>query len=732
MLSRKSKIRPPKKNLSNDVNFEKSWSILSQSIDQILNQNASNLSFEELYRNSYNLVLRKFGKQLYENVKNQISDHLLGINSRILLNKDSMVKVNEIWESHQISMRMISDVLMYLDRVYCKENHLPLTYDIGINLFRDKIIKLNDNKIGNHLNYLVMEQITLNRNGLITDFFIIKSILKMFEALIEDELNLENGENFYLKYFEPFYIEKTHQYYENISLELFNHGNGSEYLNKVNDLILNEENKCILYLSSISLPKLNDLINKILITSKIENVLKLSNDGLKSWIQHSKQDELSLLYKLLKKVEYFDALIAQINEIIIDDESLTLREQLKQDEGKKSKIVTIAIDYIGQVIKLKAKYDTILNYFQNDPILQRNIENSFIEILNSKGTKISEYLSYFIDEFIKKSKERNDDEIEEFLNSSIIIFRFIKDKDLFEKFYKNHLAKRLLKNSNDLEKLLISTIKNEIGSSFTLKLEGMFKDMNISKDLSAKFNHKNFQINILTKTFWPIQPNPSEIILTPVLESLQKQFNQYYSDLYSGRNLSWLYNFGTIDIRIKFNKKIHELNCPTYCGIIILLFEDIEELTFKQIKELTKIPNSDLIRSLLSISVAPRTRILTKSPMSKEIKDDDIFKFNHNFSAPMTKVKILTVINKIETDQERTTNLKEIEEDRKFEIDATIVRIMKSKKILSHNELLVEIVKQLKRFKPSPQFIKRRIDNLLEREYLKRDDNDRTTYHYLA
>jgi cullin 3 len=41
------------------------WVALSKAIAEIHNQNASSLSFEELYRNAYNLVLHKHGDLLY-------------------------------------------------------------------------------------------------------------------------------------------------------------------------------------------------------------------------------------------------------------------------------------------------------------------------------------------------------------------------------------------------------------------------------------------------------------------------------------------------------------------------------------------------------------------------------------------------------------------------------------------------------------------------------------------
>ena len=45
---------------------EKTWGALRAAIAEIHNANASSLSFEELYRNAYNLVLHKHGQLLYD------------------------------------------------------------------------------------------------------------------------------------------------------------------------------------------------------------------------------------------------------------------------------------------------------------------------------------------------------------------------------------------------------------------------------------------------------------------------------------------------------------------------------------------------------------------------------------------------------------------------------------------------------------------------------------------
>ena len=68
---------------------------------------------------------------------------------------------------------------------------------------------------------------------------------------------------------------------------------------------------------------------------------------------------------------------------------------------------------------------------------------------------------------------------------------------------------------------------------------------------------------------------------------------------------------------------------------------------------------------------------------------------------------------------------------RQYQIDAVIVRTMKARKTLSHNMLMSELMTQLK-FPARPGDLKKRIESLIEREYLARDENDNSMYNYLA
>ena len=60
----------------------------------------------------------------------------------------------------------------------------------------------------------------------------------------------------------------------------------------------------------------------------------------------------------------------------------------------------------------------------------------------------------------------SEDEVEETLDKVMMLFRYLQEKDVFEKYYKQHLAKRLLSGrtvSDDAERSLLVKLKTECG-----------------------------------------------------------------------------------------------------------------------------------------------------------------------------------------------------------------------------------------------------------------------------
>jgi cullin-4 len=71
--------------------------------------------------------------------------------------------------------------------------------------------------------------------------------------------------------------------------------------------------------------------------------------------------------------------------------------------------------------------------------------------------------------------------------------------------------------------------------------------------------------------------------------------------------------------------------------------------------------------------------------------------------------------------------------EREYTLDAAIVRIMKARKRMPYEQLKTATVGEVRRhFAPDVSLIKKRIELLVEQEYIERDEEDVNVYVYVA
>lgn len=195
------------------------------------------------------------------------------------------------------------------------------------------------------------------------------------------------------------------------------------------------------------------------------------------------------------------------------------------------------------------------------------------------------------------NKEATEEELEQILDKIMVLFRFIHGKDVFEAFYKKDLAKRLLVGKSasvDAEKSMLSKLKQECGGGFTSKLEGMFKDMELSKDINLQFKTHcansereytsiDLTVNILTMGYWPSYPLMEVTMPTQLLE-LQSVFNKFYLQKHTGRKLQWQPTLGHCVLKATFDQGPKDLQVSLFQALVLLLFNDHDTLTFEEVK----------------------------------------------------------------------------------------------------------------------------------------------------
>lgn len=78
------------------------WTLLRNAIQEIQKKNNSGLSFEELYRNAYTMVLHKHGEKLYTGLREVVTEHLI---NKVRSFSEAIIKANNFY------YQMIEDTL---------------------------------------------------------------------------------------------------------------------------------------------------------------------------------------------------------------------------------------------------------------------------------------------------------------------------------------------------------------------------------------------------------------------------------------------------------------------------------------------------------------------------------------------------------------------------------------------------------------------------------------------
>jgi len=398
-------------------------------------------------------------------------------------------------------------------------------------------------------------------------------------------------------------------------------------------------------------------------------------------------------------------------------------------------------------LDLKDKFDEVLrDAWEGDKNMLNCINGAFESFIN-QNPKSPEFISLYLDDNLRRGlKGKTDSEIEQTLLKTLHLFKFLSDKDIFERYYKIHLGKRLMTGrsvSDDAERQMLGKLKAESGVQFTRDLEGMMKDVKVSEDEAAEFKKwigaqpskppLELIPQVLTSSFWPISNLPTPCVLPTPLQASILFFERFYKKRHEGRRLTWHPHLGTVDVTISFKSRRHEINLPTLAFVVLSLFEEIDEMSYNEILEATKIPPADLKRSLQSIACA-KFKLLLKEPKGREIGEGDKFIFNFiTFKSDQHRIKIQPIVAKLESGEQRKETNQKIDEERKLVIEAAIVRVMKSKKAMQNNDLVTEVTRQLSaRFQVQPRAIKLTVERLIEKEYLERDESDNKCLRYLA
>ncbi|KAJ3669563.1 hypothetical protein LUZ60_011513 [Juncus effusus] len=736
------------------IDLEQGWEFMQKGITKLKNLlegNSDNQFSSEdymmLYTTIYNMCTQKpphdYSQQLYDKYKSSFEEYIHSMVLPSLREKHDEFMLRELvrrWTNHKVMVRWLSRFFFYLDRYFIARRSLPPLNEVGLTCFRDLVFQEMKGKVKD----AVISLIDQEREGEQIDRALLKNIVDIFV-----EIGLGNMDCYELD-FEKFLLEDTASYYSRKATNWIVEDSCPDYMLKAEECLRREKDRVSHYLHSSSESKLLEKVQHELLAVYASQLLEKEHSGCYVLLRDDKTEDLSRMYRLFSKISKGLDPISQMFKQHVTSEGTALVKQAEDAASNKKaeKRDTVGMQeqiFVRKIIELHDKYLAyVTECFQDHSLFHKALKEAF-EVFCNKGvggSTSAELLATFCDNILKKggSEKLSDEAIEETLEKVVKLLAYISDKDLFAEFHRKKLARRLLfdKSANDdHERSILSKLKQQCGGQFTSKMEGMVKDLALAREHQTNFEEylkSNSQVNagldlsvtVLTTGFWPSYKSfdlnlPSEMV------RCVEVFKEFYEGKTKHRKLTWIYSLGTCNINAKFEAKNIELIVTTYQAATLLLFNASERLSYSEIMSQLNLTDDDVIRLLHSLSCA-KYKILSKEPNTKTISPNDVFEFNSKFTDRMRRIKI-----PLPPVDEKKKVIEDVDKDRRYAIDASIVRIMKSRKILGHQQLVMECVEQLGRmFKPDFKAIKKRIEDLITRDYLERDKDNPNMYRYLA
>lgn len=745
------------------VDFGTTWATLKETIQGVITfSNVPRAVWNDRFTDVYSLCVaypEPLADRLYNETKIFLEEHVGGLlENRVKKGGDqSLLKsYHEAWNEFSQGINYLHMLYSYLNNQHIRKQKMSeaeLTYgslsiehmeqmkeigELGLDTWKRLVI----DPLKSSLVRLLLDGIRHDRLGetsgstkatLFQSDSVIKGVINSFVSV--EEYKKKGNLDLYEDIFEKPFLAATGEYYKEEAQKLLQPNSISIYMEKVIQRIESENVRSRKFLYPSSYQKVTTECEQRMVGDH----LTFLHSECKQMVEKELKDDLKNMYRLLKPIQ-------GAQQVLLDEVQSHIKQQgLEAISGLKDE--TLAIDFVENVLSVHTRYkNLIVDVFGGDQTFIGAMDKAMTQVINNRQpkspAKAPELLARYCDSLLKKSQKGiSGGEIDDKLNSSITVFKYLDDKDVFQKFYQRNLGKRLIhqqSHSMDLEEAMINRLKQACGYEFTNKFHRMFTDISLAEDLNTKFTNYlkqtkdvlgvNYFVRVLQQGAWPLNQQGTMTLNIPAeLEKTVSMYEEFYSKQFNGRKLTWLHYLSNGDIRIGYLSKSYIVNMTTFQMSLLLLFEKSDSLSYKELQETTNISPEQFPRHLQSLLDA---KLLLSN--TETLSNSSTISLNMKYTNKRTKFRIAGIVQR-ETPQEVEQAHQAVDEDRKMYLQAAIVRIMKSRKVLKHNALIQEVLSQSKaRFAPSISMIKKCIESLIDKAYIERTPNSTDEYSYMA
>ncbi|KAI6782101.1 uncharacterized protein J7T54_002338 [Emericellopsis cladophorae] len=688
------------------------------------------------------------GEELYRKLIHYLDEHLTSLLETSKSHTDEALLSFYIkeWSRYTTAAKYTHHLFRYLNRHWVKreidegKKHIYDVYTLHLVQWRKVLFERLSTKVMDAVLKLVEKQ----RHGETIEHSQIKQVVDSFVSLGLDETDPSKSTlDVYRFHFEKPFLEATKAFYQAESKQFVAENSVVEYLKKAEARLAEEEDRVGMYLHQDIAVHLKKTCNQALIADH----QVLMRDEFQMLLDNEREDDMARMYNLLARIpDGLDPLRSRF-ETHVRKAGLNAVHKIQAAEGDKLEPKV----YVDALLEVHTQYQGLVKRaFNDEPEFTRSLDSACKEFVNrneicrASSNKSPDLLAKYADVLLRKSSTSIEEaDLEATLTNIMTVFKYIEDKDVFQKIYSRLLARRLVhanSSSDDAEMSMIGKLKEACGFEYTNKLQRMFQDMQTSKDLNRDFKDHldngertktvDSNFSILGTGFWPLQAPTTAFNPPSEIASEAERFSTFYKHKHDGRKLTWLWNLCKGELKASYfknSKTGYTFQVSLYQMAILLLFNEKDETSYEDFVSATQL-SPDVINQTLVYILKAKVLLMQGGPGEKP-GPGKVFKLNYDFKNKKIRVNLNLGGGVKEAKQEEIETNKTIEEDRKLVLQSAIVRIMKARKKMKHMQLVSECINQIKsRFVPQVSDIKKCIEILLDKEYLERLEDDELGY----
>lgn len=750
---------------SRAVNFDEKWEGLRETIGRVVRlQTVEMTKWNDHYSDIYALCEAfptPYAERLYSETEDYLSSLVTDICQHLTtLEPHSMLSsYQKHWLSYRQGAKFLHNLFAYFNRVslrkykpvevenpleviLCSQNATPPAgspleiRNMCLCVWKNGVLE----KLCSALVKAVLKEICRDRDGETGDLGMVRDVIS---SLIEvEEYSKQSSLCYYQRMFEAPFLAETKEYYLHVASKLVSELEVSEYMCEVVQRLQAAKRRGQRFLHQTSMTKFIRECEARLVEDYKTTYLY---SKVHTMVHEERRQDLKNLFYLLNGIPgALDVLLTEFEQRI-RSQGLAALSPLNTDKPGN------VVEFMSAVIGIHSHYHQLVtDLFSSHKQFYSTLDRACRVFVNAQEKnrqhpRAPMLLARYCDQLLRKtSKGTGEQEIEDRLEEVITVFRYIDDKDVFQRFYSRMLSRRLMQNlsiSMEMEEGMIQRLKHACGFEYVARLQRMVVDMKLSEDGMAAFQEHlslsstrlplTFYTLVLQSAAWPFSKPTGSFNVPPQLLVVIGKFEMFYEAKYTGRKLSWLYQMSIGDLRLTYLKRPYTVSVTTYQIAILLAFNTKEQHSYSSLQHHTGLDHQELTITLQSL-IDSKLLLLENGETTVHPAHECMVRLNKNYSNKRTKFKITASLQR-DTQQEVEQTQKCVQEDRKLHIQAAIVRLMKARKSLKHNLLIEETIQLVRsRFTPSVAMIKRSIGTLLERQYLERQETASDTYNYVA